>query len=76
MQGIILGKHVSVLEDRAEHLSRRFHMDVNGIIELADKVTQGKEGIHVLHRASINLFSKASSKTFLISLGFATLAKE
>lgn len=48
MENIQLGDHVSVHEDRVEHIKKHgFNMNLNQIVELADKWTKGEEGVHV-----------------------------
>ncbi len=48
MENIQLGEYVSVHEDRIEHLKKHgFNMNLDQIVELADKWTKGEEGVHV-----------------------------
>ena len=52
MNQIHLGKNVSVLKDRNEHIKKHgFHMNVEEIVNLADRWTKGKQGLHVCYSA-------------------------
>ena len=48
--GILFRKNVCVAEDRPEHVAKHgIGLPIEAIAKLADRVTQGKEGIHVFH---------------------------
>ncbi len=58
MKKIILGKTVSVLEDRAEHIAKHnLNMSIDDIVAIADKFTKGEIGLHECHYSSQGLIT-------------------